>query len=119
MNHRPNISTKSTCTIFILGLFVVSFFFPLFADVKLLVCEIIVSLSELKSLLVQGLNYVAALLLLVMKTEEDAFWMLAVLLENVLVNDCYTNNLSGCHVEQRVFKDLLAKKCPRYSHFYL
>lgn len=61
----------------------------------------------------QGLNYVAALLLLVMKTEEDAFWMLAVLLENVLVNDCYTNNLSGCHVEQRVFKDLLLKKCPR------
>lgn len=49
-----------------------------------------------------------------MKTEEDAFWMLAVLLENVLVNDCYTNNLSGCHVEQRVFKDLLTKKCPRY-----
>nr|DAD23554.1 TPA_asm: hypothetical protein HUJ06_025017 [Nelumbo nucifera] len=63
----------------------------------------------------QGLNYVAALLLLVMKTEEDAFWMLAVLLENVLVNDCYTDNLSGCHVEQRVFKDLLTKKCPRIA----
>ncbi|XP_043692414.1 TBC1 domain family member 2A-like [Telopea speciosissima] len=63
----------------------------------------------------QGLNYVAALLLLVMKTEEDAFWTLAVLLENVLVNDCYTDNLSGCHVEQRVFKDLLAKKCPRIA----
>ncbi|CAL0317412.1 unnamed protein product [Lupinus luteus] len=63
----------------------------------------------------QGLNYVAALLLLVMKTEEDAFWMLAVLVENVLVNDCYTNNLSGCHVEQRVFKDLLVKKCPRIA----
>ncbi|KAK0590991.1 hypothetical protein LWI29_034141 [Acer saccharum] len=63
----------------------------------------------------QGLNYVAALLLLVMKTEEDAFWMLAVLLENVLVNDCYTTNLSGCHVEQRVFKDLLVKQCPRIA----
>ncbi|KAI9082410.1 hypothetical protein K1719_035833 [Acacia pycnantha] len=63
----------------------------------------------------QGLNYVAALLLLVMKTEEDAFWMMAVLLENVLVNDCYTNNLSGCHVEQRVFKDLLVKKFPRIA----
>ncbi|KAJ6338718.1 hypothetical protein OIU76_008223 [Salix suchowensis] len=63
----------------------------------------------------QGLNYVAALLLLVMKTEEDAFWMLAVLLENVLANDCYTNNLSGCHVEQRVFQDLLVKKCPRIA----
>ena len=61
----------------------------------------------------QGLNYVAALLLLVMKTEEDAFWMLAVLLEDVLVNDCYTTNLSGCHVEQRVFKDLLIKHCPK------
>ncbi|WOL13658.1 hypothetical protein Cni_G22431 [Canna indica] len=63
----------------------------------------------------QGLNYVAALLLLVMKTEEDVFWMLAVLLEDVLVSDCYTDNLSGCHVEQRVFKDLLAKKCPRIA----
>ncbi|KAF3782659.1 TBC1 domain family member 2A, partial [Nymphaea thermarum] len=63
----------------------------------------------------QGLNYVAAFLLLVMKTEEDAFWMLAVLLENVLVNDCYTGNLSGCHVEQKVFKDLLAKKCPKIA----
>ncbi|KAL6975646.1 hypothetical protein U1Q18_024441 [Sarracenia purpurea var. burkii] len=63
----------------------------------------------------QGLNYVAALLLLVMKTEEDAFWMLSVLLENVLVSDCYTHNLSGCHVEQRVFKDLLVKQCPRIA----
>lgn len=77
----------------------------------------ITNLNEL--IVLQGLNYVAALLLLVMKTEEDAFWMLAVLLENVLVNDCYTNNLSGCHVEQRVFKDLLTKKCPRYSLFCL
>lgn len=49
-----------------------------------------------------------------MKTEEDAFWMLAVLLEDVLVNDCYTTNLSGCHIEQRVFKDLLRKHCPKY-----
>lgn len=65
----------------------------------------------------QGLNYVAALLLLVMTEEEDAFWMLSVLLENVLVSDCYTDNLSGCHVEQRVFKDLLTKKCPRFALF--
>ncbi|KAJ1268302.1 hypothetical protein BS78_07G124600 [Paspalum vaginatum] len=63
----------------------------------------------------QGLNYVAALLLVAMKTEEDAFWMLAVLLENVLVSDCYTDTLSGCHVEQRVFKDILSKKCPRIA----
>ncbi|XP_059276951.1 uncharacterized protein LOC132031102 [Lycium ferocissimum] len=63
----------------------------------------------------QGMNYVAALLLLVMKTEEEAFWMIAVLLENVLVSDCYNKNLSGCHVEQRVFKDLLNKKASRIA----
>ncbi|KAH0453802.1 hypothetical protein IEQ34_018126 [Dendrobium chrysotoxum] len=58
----------------------------------------------------KGLSFVDALLLLVMNTEEHAFWMLVVLLENVLVNDYYTDNLYGCHVEQRVFKDLLVKK---------
>lgn len=63
----------------------------------------------------QGLNYVAAMLLLVMKTEEDAFWMLAVLLEDVLFANCYTNNLSGCHVDQRVFQDFLTNKCPRIA----
>lgn len=66
----------------------------------------------------QGLNYVAALLLLVMETEEEAFWMLAVLLENVLVNDCYTKDLSGCHVEHRTFRQFLVKNCPRINaHF--
>lgn len=63
----------------------------------------------------QGMNYVAASLLLVMKNEEEAFWMLAVLLENILLHDSYSENLYGCHVEQRVFKDLFKKKCPRLS----
>lgn len=63
----------------------------------------------------QGMNYVAALLLLVMKSEEEAFWMLAVLLEDILVKDCYTDDLSGCRVEQRVFRDLLEKNCPRLA----
>ncbi|KAF6148380.1 hypothetical protein GIB67_025599 [Kingdonia uniflora] len=61
----------------------------------------------------QGLNYVATMFLLVMKSKDDKFWMLAILLENVLVNDCYTPNLLRCHVEQRVFQDMLVKKCPR------
>jgi hypothetical protein len=64
---------------------------------------------------VQGMNYVAASLLLVMRTEEEAFWMLAVLLENILYHDSYSENLYGCHVEQRVFKDLFKKKCPRFD----
>lgn len=41
--------------------------------------------------------------------------MLAVLLENILLHDSYSENLYGCHVEQRVFKDLFKKKCPRLS----
>lgn len=48
-----------------------------------------------------------------METEEHAFWKLAVLLKNVLVNEFYADNFIGCHVEQRVFNDLLTQKCPR------
>ena len=40
--------------------------------------------------------------------------MLAVLLENILFHDSYSENLYGSHVEQRVFKELLKKKCPRF-----
>lgn len=63
----------------------------------------------------QGMNFVAASLLLVMKTEEEAFWMLAVLLENILYRDSYSEDLYGSHVEQRVFKDLFKKKLPRLA----
>lgn len=65
------------------------------------------------------MNFVAAMLLLVMKTEEEAFWMLAVLVENVLFDDCYSENLYGCLVEQRVFKDLFKKKLPRFHALLL
>jgi hypothetical protein len=63
------------------------------------------------------MNYLAALLLLVMKTEEDAFWMLCVLLENVLFSESFSEDLQGCHLAQRVFKDLLKKKFPRFVSF--
>lgn len=63
----------------------------------------------------QGMNYVAGYLLLVMKSEEEAFWMLATLLEDILFFDSYSEDLFGCHVEQRVLKELLNKKLPRLS----
>ncbi|CAI5499643.1 unnamed protein product [Closterium sp. Naga37s-1] len=63
----------------------------------------------------QGMNYVAAYLLLVMRSEEDAFWMLATLVENVLYDDCFAEDLFGVHVEQRVLKDLLKKKQPKLA----
>ncbi|CAI7917098.1 unnamed protein product [Closterium sp. NIES-53] len=61
------------------------------------------------------MNYVAAYLLLVMRSEEDAFWMLATLVENVLYDDCFAEDLFGVHVEQRVLKDLLKKKQPKLA----
>lgn len=60
----------------------------------------------------QSLNYVAALLLLVLPTEERAFWVLATLLECVLYRDMHTEDLLGCHVEMRVLWALLHKKMP-------
>ncbi|XP_002979169.2 growth hormone-regulated TBC protein 1 [Selaginella moellendorffii] len=67
----------------------------------------------------QGMNFITALLLLAMRSEEDAFWMLAVLLEDVLHSDTYSDNLYGCHIEQRVFKDLMRQRSPRLAaHFH-
>ena len=59
------------------------------------------------------MNYVAAYLLLVMRDEEAAFWVLSALVEKVLFDDCFAEDLFGCHVEQRVLKDLLKAKRPR------
>eukprot|EP00271_Cylindrocystis_brebissonii_P007501 TRINITY_DN21072_c0_g1_i1.p1 TRINITY_DN21072_c0_g1~~TRINITY_DN21072_c0_g1_i1.p1 ORF type:complete len:449 (-),score=102.27 TRINITY_DN21072_c0_g1_i1:1650-2996(-) len=66
----------------------------------------------------QGMNFVAAHLLLVMRNEEEAFWMLATLIEDVLYDDCFSEDLAGTHVEQRVLKDLLLKRLPKVcAHF--
>ena len=47
----------------------------------------------------QGLNFVCAIILLVMeKKEEDAFYVLSALIEKKLYQGTYTSNLSGCHV---------------------
>eukprot|EP00899_Mesostigma_viride_P001810 jgi/Mesvir1/1162/Mv17665-RA.1 len=66
----------------------------------------------------QSMNFIAAYLLLVLGKEELAFFVLMALLEYVLPPDCYSYDLSGWHVEQRVLKELLAQKLPRLAaHF--
>lgn len=60
----------------------------------------------------QSLNYVTALLLLVLPTEERAFWVLDTLLECMLYRDMHTEDLLGCHVEMRVLSALVDKKMP-------
>lgn len=68
----------------------------------------------------QGLNYIAAMLLLVMeRDEEKAFWLLASLIddasEGILYQDMFSNNLSGTHVEMRSLWELVSSKLPRLA----
>ncbi|XP_051275781.1 TBC1 domain family member 2A [Dicentrarchus labrax] len=66
----------------------------------------------------QGLNRVAAIALLVLQSEEDAFWCLVAVVEAIMPRDYYTKNLIASQADQRVLKDFLAEKLPRLAaHF--
>ncbi|XP_072904655.1 TBC1 domain family member 2A isoform X2 [Hemitrygon akajei] len=61
----------------------------------------------------QGLNRLAAIALLVLQEEEDAFWCLVAIVDCIMPEDYYSKTLTGSQVDQRVFKDLLSEKMPR------
>ncbi|XP_055077766.1 TBC1 domain family member 2A-like isoform X2 [Periophthalmus magnuspinnatus] len=63
----------------------------------------------------QGLNRIAALLLLVLGSEEDTFWGLKAVVENIMPPDYYTPSLVGSQVDQLVLKDFLSEKLARLS----
>ena len=65
----------------------------------------------------QGLNRLAAVALLMMP-EEDAFWCLVAIVEHIMPREYYSQNLLGAHVDQYVFRDLLAEKPPRV-HYHM
>ncbi|KAF6729205.1 TBC1 domain family member 2A [Oryzias melastigma] len=66
----------------------------------------------------QGLNRLAAIALLVLQDEEDAFWCLVAVVETIMPQDYYTKNLMASQADQRVLKDFLAEKLPRLAaHF--
>ncbi|XP_041800257.1 TBC1 domain family member 2A [Chelmon rostratus] len=66
----------------------------------------------------QGLNRLAAIALLVLQSEEDAFWCLVSVVEAIMPQDYYTKNLVASQADQRVLKDFLAEKLPRLAaHF--
>ncbi|XP_026186724.1 TBC1 domain family member 2A [Mastacembelus armatus] len=66
----------------------------------------------------QGLNRLAAIALLVLQSEEDAFWCLVAVVEGIMPQDYYTKNLVASQADQRVLKDFLAEKLPRLAaHF--
>ena len=60
----------------------------------------------------QGLNYVAGLLLLVTKDEEQSFWLLTVLIRNILPS-YYSSNMHGLVTDIAVLGDLVRAKCPQ------
>ncbi|XP_078070086.1 TBC1 domain family member 2A isoform X2 [Mustelus asterias] len=68
----------------------------------------------------QGLNRLAAIALLILREEEDAFWCLVAIIDCIMPEDYYSKTLTGSQADQRVFKDLLSEKLPRLmSHFDL
>ncbi|MBN3284443.1 TBD2A protein, partial [Polyodon spathula] len=66
----------------------------------------------------QGLNRLAAIALLVLKDEEDAFWCLVAVVEIIMPQEYYSKTLIASQADQRVFRDFLAEKMPRLmAHF--
>jgi len=64
----------------------------------------------------QGMSYVAAMLLLVAKDEENTFWLFKVLLEEILP-DYYSGTLPGLLQDIDVMSELIKIKCPEvYWH---
>ncbi|XP_043982550.1 TBC1 domain family member 2A isoform X1 [Gambusia affinis] len=63
----------------------------------------------------QGLNRLAAVALLVLQSEEDAFWCLVALVDTIMPQDYYTKNLLASQADQRVLKDFMAEKLPRLA----
>ncbi len=66
---------------------------------------------------VQSMNYIGALLLLFME-EDEAFWTLTAMVEDLLPESFYADNMSALLTELDLFDELVQSKLPRlFSHF--
>jgi hypothetical protein len=61
----------------------------------------------------QGLNYIAAMMLVVFPDEERAFWALVCSVERLGVEHYYTDGMRLLRADIDVFEIVLAKKCPK------
>ncbi|OJD15309.1 hypothetical protein AJ78_04426 [Emergomyces pasteurianus Ep9510] len=63
----------------------------------------------------QGMNLIAGSLLLIMPTAEDAFWILASLIENILPAHYYDHGLLASRADQQVLRQYVSEILPRLS----
>lgn len=59
----------------------------------------------------QGLNYIAGLMLLIVRKEEVAFWLLDVIVGNLLP-DYYSRDMLGLQIEQEALRQVVRVKMP-------
>ncbi|KAK0535590.1 hypothetical protein OC834_001455 [Tilletia horrida] len=63
----------------------------------------------------QGMNNLAATLLLTLPNEEDAFWVLACIISKILPAEYYTSHLLVSQADQRVLVELVDEHLPKLA----
>ena len=63
----------------------------------------------------QGMNLIAACLLLIMPTPEDAFWVLTAMIEEILPQHYYDQHLLTSRADQTVLRSYVSEILPRLS----
>ncbi|OLN86693.1 TBC domain-containing protein C4G8.04 [Colletotrichum chlorophyti] len=63
----------------------------------------------------QGMNLIAANLLLIMPSAEDAFWILTSIIENILPSGYYDHSLLASRADQQVLRQYVAEVLPKLS----
>ena len=63
----------------------------------------------------QGMNLITACLLLIMPTAEDAFWVLATMIEDILPQHYYDQHLLTSRADQTVLRAYVSEILPRLS----
>jgi hypothetical protein len=63
----------------------------------------------------QGMNLITACLLLIMPTAEDAFWVLATMIEDILPQHYYDQHLLTSRADQSVLRAYVGEILPRLS----
>ncbi|GAO16202.1 hypothetical protein UVI_02045060 [Ustilaginoidea virens] len=63
----------------------------------------------------QGMNLIAANLLLIMPSVEDAFWVLASVIESILPHGYYDHSLMASRADQQVLRQFVSTVLPKLS----